>query len=382
MGRERIGTGGFPELGHWACEGKVHWRNLGRNESKRGPPELFDALPTTLPFGEGSEIHTRSTLLTLLPPTLDDAADARAFLADRVHRTPTVASHSLSEMIGAPLFLKCENLQRTGAFKVRGALWCLAGLDPDARARGVVTISAGNHAQAVAWAAREMEVEATVVMPHGASPIKITASEGYGARVIVHGSAKEAFARAHALAEDEGFTFVHPFDDPRVIAGHASVGFEILEQCPEVATIVVPVGGGGLISGIAVACLDSNVRIIGVEPEGADAMCRSLEAGRPVHLDAVSSIADGLAAPMAGALNFDIVRQRVHDVVRVSDEEIAEAMGVILNRTKMVVEPAAAAGVAALLSGKVSKADGPVLALLSGGNVDLARIADLIGERR
>lgn len=320
--------------------------------------------------------------MTLLPPTFDDAAAARAFLDPRLHRTPTVASNALGEMIGAPLFLKCENLQRTGAFKVRGALWCLAGLERDARARGVVTISAGNHAQAVAWAAREIGVEATVVMPHGASPIKITASEGYGARVIVHGSANEAFARAHALAEEEGLTFVHPFDDPRVIAGHASVGLEILEQCPEVATIVVPVGGGGLISGVAVACLDSSVTIIGVEPTGADAMCRSLEAGRPLHLDAVSSIADGLAAPMAGALNFEIVRERVHDVVRVSDEEIADAMGVILNRTKMVVEPAAAAGVAALLSGRISRANGPIVALLSGGNVDIARIPDLIGERR
>lgn len=285
-------------------------------------------------------------------------------------------------MIDAPLFLKCENLQRTGAFKVRGALWCLAGLDAEAKRRGVVTISAGNHAQAVAWAAREMGVAATVVMPRGASEIKITASEGYGARVIVHGSAMEAFQRAHAIAEDEGLAFVHPFDDPRVVAGHASVGLEILEQCREVSTIVVPVGGGGLISGVAVACLESKVTIVGVEPEGADAMCRSLEAGTPVHLDTVSSIADGLAAPMAGVLNFEIVRERVQDVVRVSDEEISEAMGLILNRTKMVVEPAAAAGVAALLSGKVPRMTGPVVALLSGGNVDLARIPELIGKSR
>lgn len=315
-------------------------------------------------------------------PSLADAHEARAFLEPRVHRTPMIGSRTLGAMIGHPISLKCENFQRTGAFKVRGALWCLAGLNQEAQSRGVVTISAGNHAQAVAWAAREMGIAATVVMPEGASEIKVEASRGYGARVMVDGSASEAFARAYALAEEEGFTFVHPFDDPRVIAGHASVGLEVLDQCPDVGTIVVPVGGGGLISGVALACSDRDLAIIGVEPEGADAMCQSLEAGEPLHLDAVSSMADGLAAPMAGRLNFEIVRDRVKEVVRVSEHEIADAMGVILNRTKMVVEPAAAAGVAALLSGRVPLREGPVVVLLSGGNVDLDRLRSLMGTRR
>lgn len=313
----------------------------------------------------------------------DRFEDARALIAGSIHRTPLIRSRTLSERVGAPLYLKCENLQRTGAFKVRGALHRLLRLERGARDRGVVTISAGNHAQAVAWAAAAAGVPAVVVMPEAASRTKIEASRGYGAEVILHGTAAQAFERAFELAEERGLTFVHPFDDPEVVAGHGSCGLEIVEDLADVAAVVVPVGGGGLLSGIAaaVATVRPGVAVWGVEPEGAPAMHRSLRAGEPVHLDRVDTVADGLGAPMAGTLNFDLVRAYARGVVLVDDAAIVEAMKLLLERTKLLAEPGGAAGLAALLRGRIPLEPGePVAVVLSGGNVDLSLLGRLLVE--
>ena len=244
-----------------------------------------------------------------------------------------------------------------------------------------MTVSAGNHAQAVAWAAARTGISATVVMPANASPAKARASAGYGAEVILQGTIMEAFDLAREVARDRGLTFLHAFDDPQIVAGQGTVGLEILEELPDATTVVVPVGGGGLISGIAlaVANLAPDARVFGVEPHGACAMRRSLDEGSAVHLESVDTIADGLGAPMAGELTFEVVRRHVEDVVLVSDAEISEAMAFVLERTKLLVEPAGAAAVAGLLSGRIPLQDGPVVAVLSGGNVDLDRLAELVG---
>ena len=311
----------------------------------------------------------------------DRFEDARARIAGSVHRTPLLRSRTLSERVGAPLYLKCENLQKTGAFKVRGALHRLLRLSEDERDRGVVTISAGNHAQAVAWSASAAGVPSVVVMPEHASRTKVEASRGYGAEVILHGTAAEAFEKAFALADERGLTFVHPFDDEEVVVGHGSCGLEILEDLPDVATVVVPVGGGGLLSGIATA-IDSvrqGVAVWGVEPEGAPGMTRSLEAGHAVHLDRVDTLADGLGAPMAGELNHARVAEHGAGVVLVTDAEIVEAMALLLERTKLLAEPGGAAGLAALLQGRVPvDPEGPVVVVLSGGNVDLPLLGRLV----
>ncbi|MEQ8331140.1 MAG: threonine/serine dehydratase [Longimicrobiales bacterium] len=309
----------------------------------------------------------------------DRFEDARARIAGSVHRTPLLRSRTLSEMVGAPVYLKCENLQKTGAFKVRGALHRMLRLTDEERARGVVTISAGNHAQAVAWAATAAGVASVVVMPEGASRTKVAASRGYGAEVILHGTAAQAFERAFALADERGLRFVHPFDDEEVVAGHGSCALEILEDRPDVGAIVVPVGGGGLISGIAAATavVRPGVAVWGVEPDGAAAMTASLAAGKAVHLDRVETVADGLGAPMAGVLNHRLVADHTTGVVTVDDASIVRALRVLLERTKLLVEPGGAAGLAALLEGRIPlAADAPVVVVLSGGNVDM----DLLGR--
>lgn len=308
--------------------------------------------------------------------------DARARIAGSVHRTPLLRSRTLSRVAGAPAYLKCENLQKTGSFKVRGALNRLLRLTDEERARGVVTISAGNHAQAVAWAASAAGTHAVVVMPEHASRSKVEASRGYGAEVILHGTAKEAFARAFELAEERGLAFLHPFDDEEVVAGHGTCALEILEDLPDASSIVVPVGGGGLVSGIAaaVSAVRPAVDVWGVEPEGADAMHRSLAAGHAVHLDEVRTVADGLAAPMAGTLNHALVAEHARGVVLVSDQEIVRAMRLLLERTKLLAEPAGAAGLAAVLEGRIPvRRDEPVAIVVSGGNVDLPLLGRLLG---
>lgn len=308
--------------------------------------------------------------------------EAHRLVAPAVHRTPLLRSITLSKLVGVPVHLKCENLQKTGSFKVRGALHRLLRLSETQRARGVSTISAGNHAQAVAWAATAAGMKSLVVMPEAASPTKVRASREYGAEVVLHGDAKAAFQKVAEISGARGLTFVHPFDDVEVVAGHASCGLEILEDLPAAATIVVPVGGGGLCSGIASAVVASGAKaaVWGVEPEGASAMHRSLAAGEAVHLDSVSTIADGLAPPMAGVLNHAILAAHAEGVVLVDDAEIVEALKLVLERTKLLVEPSGAAGVAALLSGRIPVRDGPAVVVLSGGNADLPGLARLLGS--
>jgi len=311
-------------------------------------------------------------------PDLVTAASGR--IAGLVHRTPLVGTRSLGDQIGVPVYLKCENLQKTGSFKVRGALNQLLQLTPEARERGVVTISAGNYAQAVAWAAGHTGTKATVVMPEGASAAKVEASRAYGADVVIHGTVHEAFRMCHDLAEERGLTFVHPFDEPNVVAGQGTVGLEIVEELDRFESVIVPVGGGGLAAGISLslAATSTKAQLYGVEPEGACAMRRSFDQGSPARLDRVDTIADGLAPPMAGDLTFEILNELATDIVVVTDEEIREAMRTILTRTKLLVEPSGAAAVAALISGRIPTHGGPVVAILSGGNIDTERLASLL----
>lgn len=332
-----------------------------------------------------------------LPVTAADVRAARDRIGSRVHRTPLLSSRILGERIGCRLLLKCENLQKTGAFKVRGALNRVLGMSEEERTRGVVTVSAGNHAQAVAWAGAAAGAPATVVMPETAPRSKVDACRDYGARVLLHGTVFDAFERALELAEEEGSHFVHPFDDREVIAGQGTVGPEILERAAGCAGegsdgasagvdgIVVPVGGGGLLAGIAAAVAGERpeVRVWGVEPVGADSMARSLEEGHAVRLEAVETIADGLGSPMAGELTYAVIREAAEGVVRVDDGEIGEAMELLLSRTKLLTEPAGAAGVAALLSGRIPVEEGETwVAVLSGGNADLEALPRLFrGER-
>ncbi len=306
---------------------------------------------------------------------------ARARIRDRVHLTPIESATLIGETVGVRLYFKCENLQKTGSFKPRGALNNLLQLDEAAHEKGVVTVSAGNHAQALAWAARVTGTRCTVVMPEKAAAAKVEASRDYGAEVILHGDAHAAFEKAHALEADRNLTFVHPFDDERIVAGAGSAGLEILEQLDGVTAIIVPIGGGGLIGGIAAAVKlnKPTVKVYGVEPDGAAAMRKSLDAGSAVHLDRIDTVADGLAAPMAGDLNYEIVKQYVDDVVTVSDQEIIQAMGIILSRAKLLTEPAGAASTAALLNGRLPvKPHDRVVAVLSGGNVALERLVQLL----
>ncbi len=315
--------------------------------------------------------------------SVEDFVSARARIADRIHCTPIQTATLLGEAIGAPLRLKCENFQKTGSFKVRGALNKLTQLSPADRERGVITISAGNHAQAVAWAARATGIPCTVVMPAAASKVKATATADYGADVIMHGDVHEAFDKVHQLERERNLKFIHPFDDPQIIAGAGSVGLEILEQYPDVRTVVVPIGGGGHISGIAGAIKTQrpDIRIVGVEPEASCAMRQSLDAGHAVQLESMgTTVADGLAPPMVGELNYEFVKAYVEDVVLVSDEEILRGLEAIFTRAKLVTEPSGAASVGALLCGRIPLADDDrVLAVLSGGNIGLQQLATLVG---
>lgn len=316
-------------------------------------------------------------------PTLATIRAARERIASRVHLTPLLSATRLGARAGATLAHKCESLQKTGSFKVRGALNKLAQLDAAARARGVITVSAGNHAQALAWAARDAGVKCTVVMPAAASRAKVDASRGYGAEVVLHGASSiEAFARAHELAAERTLTLVHPFDDEEIMAGQGTVGLEIVEQMPDVEDVIVPIGGGGLIAGVAIAVkeLRPSTRVYGVEPTGAAVMRQSLDVGHPVQLEAIKTIADGLGAPMAGDLTYPIVRRYVDDVVTVTDDEIGGAMKEILFSAKLLAEGAGAAATAAVLSGRLPVRGRRVVAVLSGGNIDPGRVSQILGE--
>lgn len=308
----------------------------------------------------------------------EDCAAARRNVTPHIHRTPLLSFRTLGAPTQTEAWLKCENLQKTGSFKVRGALNAIASLTEAERARGVITISAGNHAQAVAWAAGMANTKSVVVMPERASYSKVDAARGYGAEVVLHGGAAEAFAEARRRAAADGLVFLHPFDAFEVIAGHGSTGLEIVEDLASAASIVVPIGGGGQIAGIAGALAAtgrltgaSRIKVFGVEPEGAPAMRRSLDEGRAAHLARVTTIADGLAPPMAGELNYRYVESFVEDVVLVTDDEILAAMRLLMTRAKLVVEPSGAAAVAALMFGRIPVRPGErVVTLLTGGNVD------------
>jgi threonine dehydratase len=310
---------------------------------------------------------------------LADIEAARELLGDVVRRTPIEGSRPLSRLVGGPMHLKCENLQRTGSFKLRGAYVRIARLTDDERRGGVVAASAGNHAQGVAFAASLLDAQSTVFMPEGAPIPKVAATKAYGAEVRFAGATLEdSLLAASEFAAQTGAVLIHPFDHPDIVAGQGTVGLEIFEQCPDVKTVVVSVGGGGLISGIAVAmkALRPDVRVIGVHAKGAASFPESLRVGRPVPLKSMATIADGIAVGCPGELTFDLVRRYVDDVLTVSEDALARALLLILERAKLVVEPAGVAAVAAVMEAP-ERFEPPVVAVLSGGNIDpvlLARV--------
>jgi threonine dehydratase len=294
--------------------------------------------------------------------------------------TPMEESRWLSALVGGPVLLKCENLQRTGSFKIRGAYVRMSRLSAEERARGVVAASAGNHAQGVALAAQLLGIKATVFMPEGAPIPKLNATRGYGAEVIFHGAIlDEALAEAIAYAEKTGAVLIHPFDHADIVAGQATCGLEILAQAPEAATVLVPTGGGGLVAGVALAVKQSrpDVRVVGVQAEGAAAYPASLAAGSPVALATMSTMADGIAVGCPGVVPFAAITEYVDDVVTVSEESISRALVLLLERAKVVVEPAGAVAVAAILDDPAAFAT-PAVAVLSGGNVDPLLLVKLI----
>ncbi|HEX7353762.1 MAG TPA: threonine ammonia-lyase [Mycobacteriales bacterium] len=304
--------------------------------------------------------------------SLDDVRAARLLLEGVARQTPLEGSRVLSERVGGPVLLKCENLQRTGSFKIRGAYVRIARLDPDVRARGVVAASAGNHAQGVALAAQLLGCAATIFMPVGAPLPKIEATSAYGAAVRLEGlTVDETLRIAQQYAEATGATFIHPFDHPDVIAGQGTVGLEVLEQCPDVRTVVVSTGGGGIVSGVAVAvkALRPDVEVVAAQAAGAAAWPPSLAAGGPIAIDRMRTMADGIAVGRPGGITYEHVSSLVDRVVTVSDEELSRALVLMLERAKLVVEPAGAAGVAALMSAP-DAFEPPVVAVVTGGNID------------
>jgi threonine dehydratase len=305
-------------------------------------------------------------------PTCDDVEHARAVLAGRIHRTPSFGSTSLGVQLKAELF------QKTGSFKARGALNRVASLTPEERERGVVTWSAGNHAQAVAWAAAEEGVDCLVQMWEGVSPLKVEAARGYGARVDLSSpDPAAAYDRTLAIVAREGRVFVHPHSDPFVVAGHGTLALELLEDLPSLETVVVGTGGGGLISGIVTA-LDGVARVIGVAPERAQAFPAGLEAGHSVRVG-TDTIADGLAPPFAGDLPIEICSGKVETVL-VTEDEIAAGMRFLYARAKLACEPAGAAAAGAVLAGKVERGPG-VAVIVSGGNVEPQQAAAILREQ-
>lgn len=307
-----------------------------------------------------------------LPVTLADVRAARELLVGVVTTTPLEHSRGLSERVGVPVYLKCENLQRAGSFKIRGAYTRMSRLSEAERARGVVAASAGNHAQGVALAAQLLGISATVFMPVGAPLPKLAATRAYGATVQLHGDTlDEALVAALEYAASTGAVLIHPFDHPDIVAGQGTCGLEILEQLPDVKTILVSTGGGGLVGGIAVAAksLRPDVRVIGVQAEQAAAWPLSLAAGTPVAVDSMQTMADGIAVGRPGPVPFEVVSSLVDDMVTVSEAALSRAVVFLLERAKVVAEPAGAAAVARLLEGP-GPLEGPVVAVVSGGNID------------
>jgi threonine dehydratase len=314
--------------------------------------------------------------------TLEDVQAARARIRDRIYLSPCARSETLSKLTGTTALLKLENLQMTGAYKERGALNKLLQLPAGEREQGLIAASAGNHAQAVAYHAGRLGVKATIVMPEATPIMKVANTRAHGARVVLHGANyDEAYAEARRLEHVERLTFVHPFDDPDVIAGQGTVALEILEQEPEVDAVLVPIGGGGLVSGVGAVlkALRPGAKVVGVETEVLPSMLQALEAGRPVTLDPANTVADGIAVKRAGDLTFEHVRRLVDEIVTVSEEEIASAILYLLEREKTVVEGAGAVAVAALMQHKVRGLEGRrVVSIVSGGNIDVNLVARVI----
>ena len=310
---------------------------------------------------------------------LDAIRTAAARIAGRAHRTALLSCGQLADRAGAArLFLKCETFQKTGSFKARGALHKILSLTDAERERGLVTVSAGNHAAAVAWAAREAGAAAAVVMPEDAPRSKVAAVRGYGAEIVFHADRPTLFDRLHQVRDERGLTFVHPFDDPVVVAGAGTAGLEIAEDFPEVDLVVVPVGGGGLLSGVASAIKAARprARVVAVELEAGPGLGPALAAGKPVPVPRPPTIADGMTPPFVGALAVEIAREAVDAIVTVTEEEILEGMCWLATRAKLYVEGSGAAATGALLAGKVPGARGAhAVALVSGGNVDPEKFA-------
>jgi threonine dehydratase len=305
---------------------------------------------------------------------------ARKIIFGKLHRTPLVTSRTLSETLSLDVRLKAELLQKTGSFKPRGVLNKIAQLSASEKQRGLIAVSAGNHAQAVAYVARLEGLKVTVVMPENAVAAKVQATRSFGAEVVLHGKMTDLFPKAQEIQRERGLTMIHPFDDGAVIAGQATVGMEILDDAPDIEAAIVPIGGGGLIAGIATAIKlqKPSVKIIGVEPEGAASMYRSLREQKAVRLDKVETIADGLAAPYAGEIAYQHIKNYLDEIVLVRDEEILQAIWFVLERCKFLTEPAGATSVAALLSGKIKLPSGTkTVCVLSGGNIGLNRIWEL-----
>ena len=320
-------------------------------------------------------------MITFAPLVRTDFERARAIVRPHVYKTPLLTSHTLSALTGFDVRLKAEIFQKGGSYKIRGPLNKLHHLTDEQKRRGVICSSAGNHAQGVALAARIHGVRAVVCMAENATPSKVAATRGYGAEVVLHGRIwDDANEKARQLAAEHGYTYVHPFDDPQLVAGQGTLGLEVYEDWPEVDVVVVPIGGGGLISGVSMALksLNPRIRIIGVESSGAPGMKESVAAGRVVTLDTVDCIIDGLRVKTVGTYNHAVVSQFVDDIVTLPDADIFEAVLWTMARCKLVVEGAAAAPVAALLHGKIQAPSGSrVVCVLSGGNINLDQLKGL-----
>jgi threonine dehydratase len=324
---------------------------------------------------------TTSSQETHTPVTIADIWEAYKLLKPRLHHTPLAPSRTLHDITGADIYLKAENMQRSGSFKVRGASYKISRLSKEEYSGGVIAASAGNHAQGVAIAAAQYNISCTIVMPETAPLAKVTATQGYGAEVVLHGfTYDDAYQYCLELQQQTGATFIHAFDDPDIIAGQGTLGLEMLSDLPDADAIIVPIGGGGLIAGITIAAraLRPSIKIIGVQAAGAAGCRASLDAGELRTLPSIATIADGIAVKRPGTLTFPIIQNLVDDVVVVNDEEIISAVLLLMERSKMLVEGAGAAGVAAMLSGVV-KLDGKrVLVPLTGGNIDINLVGRFI----
>ena len=312
--------------------------------------------------------------------TIADIEAARERIGADIRTTPIITKDVLTRRVGVPVALKAEHMQHTGSFKIRGALNLLSQLDPDVRARGVVAASAGNHAQGVAVAAARHDARATIFMPEDATLSKVEATRGYGADVRLEGAQlSETIEAARAWAADSGATFVHPFDDPRIIAGQGTLGLELLEQVPDMQTLVMPIGGGGLFCGVAAAvhAVRPEVRIIGVQSSACPSVASALAAGHPVPVTPSPTMADGIAVKQPGALTFPMIQQHADEVVLVDDNELSAAMLWLIERAKQIQEGAGAASLAALMSGKITP-QGSTVCVLSGGNIDPIALIPII----